>query len=232
MEEQLKQVTNIISKLAAQNPYITKEQIAKAKSMYNGDMRPIDEIRAELEAYSEEIMMQGQKREADKVRPEMRPEKTTPVPTPFPMKPFGTRYDPNEHIESHTAQTAPVEPTPAVYDDNIQVVPTHNPEGEVLDSLRVELPGEDKQRELQNMIDEALGDHEPKENNSSYEQGTVQTKTPAKVLVKENTNQNTNDGDSSSSSEAGYGNITALLSLTIICSIVTIIIAFFTILAN
>ena len=47
MEEQYKKVTAIITRLAAENPHITKEQIAKAKSMYNGDTRPIEEIESE-----------------------------------------------------------------------------------------------------------------------------------------------------------------------------------------
>ena len=65
MEDKYKQVTDIINELAEQNPFITKAQIAKAKSMYNGDTRSIDVIRAELEAYSNEIMAQGLKAKED-----------------------------------------------------------------------------------------------------------------------------------------------------------------------
>ena len=55
MDTKYNQITNIITRLAAENPYITKDQIARAKSMYNGDARPIEEIEAELTAYSTQI---------------------------------------------------------------------------------------------------------------------------------------------------------------------------------
>ena len=69
MEEKYKQVTEIIMSLAKGNPYITTSQIARAKSMYNGDTRPLEVIQKELEAYSEQIMAQAKK--AHVIKPEM-----------------------------------------------------------------------------------------------------------------------------------------------------------------
>lgn len=209
MEEQFQQVTNIINELAASNPYITKEQIAKARSMYNGDMRPIDQIRAELEAYSEEILANGIKREKGKELAAKKPE-----PSPLPVE------------ETPEIEEQPVQ----LGEPRVQPIPPVQQE-EILDELKVELPGEDKQRALQSMIDDALGEPSTKfdEVHSQTQQQTT-SKDKAKVLVKQN--EQAPNTSESSSSEAGYGNVTALLSLTIICSIITIIIALLTILAN
>lgn len=202
MEKQFQQVTNIINELAASNPYITKEQVAKARSMYNGDMRPIDEIRAELEAYSEEILANGLKREKGNELAAQRPE-----PIQQPMEP---------ELEE---------------EPRVQQIPQVQQE-EVIGALKVELPGEEKQRALQSMIDEALGGPSNSfEQKQSNEQQATANKNQTKVLVKQQNEQAPNTSNSSSS-EAGYGNVTALLSLTIICSIITIIIALLTILSN
>ena len=130
MEKQFQQVTNIINELAASNPYITKEQIAKARSMYNGDMRPLDEIRAELEAYSEEIMAQGIKREKGKELAAKKIERDEPKES----EPAVEKED-----EKVSQQVGNV---------RIQAFPQTEPV-EVVESLRVELPGEDKKRQLQ-----------------------------------------------------------------------------------
>ena len=113
----------------------------------------------------------------------------------------------------------------------VQQIPQVQQE-EVIGALKVELPGEEKQRALQSMIDEALGEPSNSfEQKQSNEQQATANKDQAKVLVKQQNEQAPNTSDSSSS-EAGYGNVTALLSLTIICSIITIIIALLTILSN
>ena len=213
MEEQFQQVTNIINELAASNPYITKEQIAKARSMYNGDMRPLDEIRAELEAYSEEIMAQGIKREKGKELAAKKAEREEPKesePTVEKEEEKVSQQGGNARIQAFP-QTEPVE---------------------VVESLKVELPGEDKKRQLQSMIDDALGEtSDLLVADNSHEQQQVANKDQAKVLVKTQNEQTPNTGNSASN-ESGYGNVTALLSLTIICSIVTIIIALLTMMAN
>ena len=213
MEEQFQQVTNIINELAASNPYITKEQIAKARSMYNGDMRPLDEIRAELEAYSEEIMAQGIKREKGKELAAKKFEREEPKesePTVEKEEEKVSQQGGNARIQAFP-QTEPVE---------------------VVESLKVELPGEDKKRQLQSMIDDAVGEaSDLLVSDNSHEQQQVASKDQAKVLVKTQNEQTPNTGNSASN-ESGYGNVTALLSLTIICSIVTIIIALLTMMAN
>lgn len=212
MEEQFQQVTNIINELAASNPYITKEQIAKARSMYNGDMRPLDEIRAELEAYSEEIMAQGIKREKGKELAAKRVEREEPKES-----------EPGVEKEEEKVSQQ-------VGNARIQAFPQTEPV-EVVESLKVELPGEDKKRQLQSMIDDALGEaSDLLVADNSHEQ-QVANKDQAKVLVKTQNEQTPNTGNSASN-ESGYGNVTALLSLTIICSIVTIIIALLTMMAN
>ena len=212
MEEQFPQVTNIINELAASNPYITKEQIAKARSMYNGDMRPLDEIRAELEAYSEEIMAQGLKREKGKEIAAKKVEREEPKESEPAV----------EKEEEKVSQQ--------VGNARIQAFPQTEPV-EVVESLKVELPGEDKKRQLQSMIDDALGEaSDLLVADNSHEQ-QVANKDQAKVLVKTQNKPTPNTGNSASN-ESGYGNVTALLSLTIICSIVTIIIALLTMMAN
>lgn len=189
MEEQYKKVTAIITRLAAENPHITKEQIAKAKSMYNGDTRPIEEIESELIAYSQNIAANASKSNVveEPVKVEVADAPVMPEPTPEQ------------------------EPAPA-------------PEPEVYEPLKVNLPGDDKKKELQQMINDALGDMP-----TVPERTTTETKTSEKPkqYVKEQSQSN-----EATSSEAGYGNVIALLSLTIMFSIVTIIIAAFTILAN
>lgn len=206
MEEQYKQVTNIINALAASNPYITREQVAKAKSMYNGDTRSIDVIQAELEAYSNEILAQGLKAEQDKKLAGPKDEKKEePIISIRPVTPAPT-------------------PHPPIIGDSSQT--PEQPE-EIYEPIRAKLPDEEKQRQLQSMIDDALGgSSDSLENEDTYTQGNQPTKEQGKVLVK------TQPQESTPSSAAGYGNVTALLSLTIIFSIVTIIMAFFTIIAN
>lgn len=239
MEEKYKQVTDIIEGLAAANPYITKEQIAKAKSMYNGDTRPIEIIRAELEAYSESIMEQGKKTEADREKFANKPEKQEPIPErTFPQL-RGTVYHPEENVMGESVGQEPtpdVEPTPEMAptpeQQPISIVPSASPE--VLDSLRVSLPGEDKQRELQSMIDDALGSSsDGYSDENEYQSSPVYSQEQAKVLVKtQEQAQNSGESNSSVGNDGGYGNVPALLSLTIIFSIVTIIMAFFTIIAR
>ncbi len=184
MEEQYKKVTAIITRLAAENPHITKEQIAKAKSMYNGDTRPIEEIESELIAYSQNIAANAKK----------------------------------DVIVQETREAAPVQevipPVP-------EVEPKQQEDQEVYEPLKVNLPGEDKKKELQQMINDALGDMP-----TELERTATETKEKPKQYVKEQSQP------VEASSEAGYGNVIALLSLTIMFSIVTIIIAAFTILAN
>ena len=205
MEDKYKQVTDIINELAEQNPFITKEQIAKAKSMYNGDTRSIDVIRAELEAYSNEIMAQGLKAKEDrkleraKEEPIVSVEHAAPEPTPEPLPIF-------------TESPVEIEQEP----------------------INVRIPDETQQKQLQSMIDDALGgaDEDLVDENVN-EQGSVITNENAKVLVK--TRQQEPESPTASqpaTSESGYGNVTALLALTIMFSIVTIIMAFFTIIAN
>ena len=209
MEEQYKKITEIIHDLAAKNPFITKEQIAKAKSMYNGDTRSIDVIRRELEAYSEQIRAQGLKAEADKKLTADMKEEKQPQPTPnFP--PLRGTIPPEET----EPQFAPE--------------PQQPEEEEILEPLRATLPNEEQQRQLQSMIDDALGGTaEELENDNTYSSGTQPTKEPEKVFVKVQPS-----APPTSDNEGGYGNVTALLSLTIIFSIVTIIMAFFTIISR
>ena len=180
MEEQYKKVTAIITRLAAENPHITKEQIAKAKSMYNGDTRPIEEIESELIAYSQNIAANASKSNVveEPVKVEVADAKAMPDPTPEP---------------------------------------------EVYEPLKVNHPGDDKKKELQKMINDALGDMPTVPERTATETRDLEK---PKQYVKEQSQP------VESSSEAGYGNVIALLSLTIMFSIVTIIIAAFTILAN
>lgn len=209
MEEQYKQVTNIINELAASNPYITREQVAKAKSMYNGDTRSIDIIRRELEAYSNEILAQGLKAEQDKklARPKDE-EKKEPIISVRPVTPVPT-------------------PVPPILGDNPK---TEEQPQEIYEPIRTKLPDEEKQKQLQSMIDDALGGSADNlEEENTYTQGNQPSKEQGKVLTKTQPQEPT--PSQAQSDDGGYGNVTALLSLTIIFSIVTIIIAFFTIIS-
>ena len=208
MEEQYKQITAIITRLAAENPYITKEQIAKAKSMYNGDQRPIEEIQRELVEYSEQILAQGRKAEEDKKlsayaqagnseekKTEEPRELTTEERVNVPMGIMG--FSRRESAEST--------PEPVV-------VYQETPEA------------------LQRMVDEAFEmttEESAHENDDAKESSRRENE---KIYVKEK-RQPTSDG-TPTSDEAGYGNAIALLTLTIMFSIVTIVIAAFTILVN
>lgn len=209
MEEKYKQVTEIIADLVSTNPYITKEQVAKAKSMYNGDERPIEVIQAELEAYSDQIVEQGKKREEEKGRK---------IPQED-IKPFEMPKEPEVQSEkSSIFETSSSEET----------IPT---EQEIYEPLVTELPGDDKRRELQSMIDDALGNSVDYTNTPSYEESNIQNKDQAKVLVKIIEQPQNSEGSLDSSHDGGYGNVTAILTLTIILSIVTMIMAIFTIIS-
>ena len=202
MEDKYKQVTNILNELADQNPFITQAQMAKAKSMYNGDTRSIDVIRAQLEAYSNEKMAQGlkakeeQKLERAKEEPIVSVEHVAPALTPEPLPIF-----------------------------------TESPVEMEQEPINVRIPDE-TQQQLQGMIDDALGGaDEDLVDEHVNEQGLVITN--EKVLVKTRQQEpETPTASQPATSESGYGNVTALLALTIMFSIVTIIMAFFTIIAN
>lgn len=225
MEDQFQQITNIIYELAASNPYITKEQIAKARTMYNGDMRSIEEIRAELEAYSEQIRAQGLKSEKGRKLEEQKSKEIEPERVPQFLL---NRKNPYNGFYIQEFSVKEVQSTDIV-DNNVQREYTDEPE-EILEPLRVELPGEEKQSQLQSMIDDALGGSSDNlEDENTYNQGNQQSKEQGKVLVKTQPQEPT--PSQSSADDGGYGNVTALLSLTIIFSIVTIIIAFFTIIS-
>lgn len=55
MAEKNKQINDLITRIAMSNPNITSSQVAKARKLYNGDFRPLEDIEAELLAYSAEI---------------------------------------------------------------------------------------------------------------------------------------------------------------------------------
>lgn len=181
MEEQYKKVTEIINELAAANPFITSDKIAKAKSMYNGDMRDISVIRAELEAYSAEI---AERAKAVKgMEPPVKEEIKTQEPVPTQARVFQIPEEPKEEMEFQM-------PTPA------------------------------RQEQLQEMIDGAFPKETDKEHtvekNNETEKAKQYVKTPQQSEVPVH-------------AEAGYGNVGALLTLTIMFSIVTIIMALVTI---
>ena len=186
MEEQYKKVTEIINEIAAANPFITSDKIAKAKSMYNGDMRDISVIRAELEAYSKEIAERAQ---ADKgIEPPTKEDVKTVEPVPTQAPPFKITEEPKQEVDFSL-------PTPA------------------------------RQEELQSMIDSAF----PTNKDVDYTEDNNKAVEKPKQYVK---TQDQPDQASAPVAEAGYGNVGALLTLTIMFSIVTIIMAVVTILSK
>lgn len=186
MEEQYKKVTEIINELAAANPYITSDKIAKAKSMYNGDMRDISIIRAELEAYSAEIAQRAQ--EAKKtVEPPTKDEGKAKEPAPTHAPSFEIPEEPKEEID-------------------------------------LAMPTPERKEELQSMIDGAFPANA--ESDHTEENNFVPEKPKQYVKTSEQPEAH------SAPAEAGYGNVGALLTLTIMFSIVTIIMAIATILSR
>ncbi len=186
MEEQYKKVTEIINEIAAANPFITSDKIAKAKSMYNGDMRDISIIRAELEAYSKEI---EERAKASKgIEPPVKEETKTVEPVPTQAPPFKIPEEPKKEVDFAL-------PTPA------------------------------RQEELQSMIDSAF----PTSEEVDYQEDKSASVEKPKQYVK---TQDQPEAQSAPVSEAGYGNVGALLTLTIMFSIVTIIMAVVTILSK
>lgn len=55
MDDKFKQINDLITQIASGNPNINTDQIRRARVMYTGDTRPIEEIEAELLAYLKEI---------------------------------------------------------------------------------------------------------------------------------------------------------------------------------
>lgn len=76
LDERQARIDNLITQLANDNTYITREQIARAKSLYRNDYRPFDEIERELIEYSESIRQSGKEREAGEALAEQRREVT------------------------------------------------------------------------------------------------------------------------------------------------------------
>lgn len=185
MEEQYKKVTEIINELAAANPFITSDKIAKAKSMYNGDMRDISIIRAELEAYSAEIAQRA--KEAKNVEPPAKEERKSQEVAPVQPRSFQIPEEPKEELDFAL-------PTPA------------------------------RQEELQSMIDGAF----PTSESVDYTEDNNKVSEKPKQFVKTQAEPESH----SAPAEAGYGNVGALLTLTIMFSIVTIIMAVVTILSK
>lgn len=188
MEEKYRGITDIISRLAAENPYITRDQIARAKSMYNGDDRPIEEIKAELEAYSAEIAERGRQSGADKA-----------------IQPVNAPEIPKETSKVSSDSMLPEEPT-----EDMQAT---------AEQSIMNLYGGSSTDEVNEALQEML---------DSAEQNPLQMEKP-KEYVRTMVETPASDGGSN---ESGYGNLGALLTLTIMFSIVTIILAVFTILAN
>lgn len=182
MEEQYRKVTVIINELAAANPFITSDKIAKAKSMYNGDMRDISVIRAELEAYSAEIAERA--KAAKGMEPPVKEEIKVQEPVPTQARVFQIPEEEKEEME-------------------------------------FQMPTPERQEELQGMIDGAF----PKDSSRDYTIEKDKTTEKAKQYVKTPQQQET----TTHHAEAGYGNVGALLTLTIMFSIVTIIMAVVTI---
>lgn len=203
MDTKYNQITNIITRLAAENPYITKDQIARAKSMYNGDARPIEEIEAELTAYSTQIAEAARQSVIEK------PE-----------------------ISEHTNNDIVIENDSIEQVAEPEVISTPNltfPED--IESYHSGALGNEKKEELREMIDNALNNEANNQtynnesaNTASYNQEKVYVKTPMETTTPQNNGLSDNDG--------GYGSATALLALTIICSIITIVVSVFTIVAN
>ena len=50
-------IEGIIKQIAMRNSSISNEQIARAKSMYKYDTRPLSEIESELNSYAEQITL-------------------------------------------------------------------------------------------------------------------------------------------------------------------------------
>lgn len=196
MDTKYNQITDIITRLAAENPYITKDQIARAKSMYNGDARPIEEIEAELTAYSTQIAEAARQSVIEK-----------PEVSEFTNNDSVVEKDGNEEVVQ-----------PEISQEDIE-------------SYHSGAVGNEKREELRQMIDNALNNEANNQtynnesiNAASYNQEKVYVKTPIEAPTPQNNGLADNDG--------GYGSATALLALTIICSIITIVVSVFTIVAN
>lgn len=192
MEEKFIEITNTINELAAKNPYITKEHISKARSMYNGDDRPLEVIKAELEALS----MQIAEREKNKER--------------------------SSNLENQLRQSNSA---------SFQLKAQPNVSEISLDNKATSpsafFANQDDQKDLQRMIDDALSEPEQETYNAAKSEEAERPKQFVKTTFEESSNI-----ESPSVSDGGYGNVGALLALTVMFSIVTFIMAIFTMLAK
>ena len=89
MEERHKQINELITKIALGNPNIRQEQITRARTMYSGDTRPLEEIERELLEYSAYISSNKKTTvlapKEDKQVEELSLEKTMPIPSIIPI---------------------------------------------------------------------------------------------------------------------------------------------------
>ena len=235
MEQRHKEINDLITKIAIGNPAITKEQIARARAMYNGDNRPIEEIAAELEAYSKEIRENARLAEMNKLKG--KPEAMTPtVPTRVESEVLVEEMNPelaalmadakknqSEELVMHAPQ-GNSDAQGSLADEENEPSPDQAPDG---GNEAEEIPEQDPYEDLANMLAEA----KPQ---TTYGDAKDQKVHEAGIqYVKKQTQDSSETGQQKSSdSDGGYGNPSAILTIAIFISIMAIIIGFFTIIAS
>lgn len=204
LEERQKQINNLIMTMAHDNPNIKPSQVARAKSLYLNDTRPLEEIAKDLAQYSEEVRESVLEKDYQE-----RAEKTQTAI--------------NIAFAERQAQTVMAEPTEfkSNIDEDLSDLYVSQPDqtsklGDIVDAGTAI---EDPTDELDSMFEvsthsetdfakvEAMGDKESKT-----------TKKSQKVLVK------TNDTPARVE-KAGFSTVSALITLTSLLSIMGIIIS-------
>lgn len=206
LEERQKQINNLIMTMAHDNPNIKPSQVARAKSLYLNDTRPLEEIAKDLDQYSEEVRASV----AEKAHQEHAQKTQAAINTAFAEK------QAQPAVAEHTEFKSNIdEDLSDLYAQQPQPEQT-NKLGDIVDAGTAI---EDPTDELDSMFEastysetdfaqvEVMGDKEPKNTRKSQ-----------KVLVK------TNDAPARTE-KAGFSTVSALITLTSLLSIMGIIIS-------
>lgn len=221
LDERQARIDNLIARIANDNSYITREQIARAKSLYRNDYRPFDEIERELTEYSESIRQAGKEREAGKALAEQRREVTA---EPKYVKVPETNIEEKEVLKTEMAPEVPVpDPVDEMESDLSELFDPAQPQPVDMEGRLGQVVVADTTSALPDPTDEldAMFETTASQETDFTTVDTLGEKKNPKVLTKEYKNPTDDKGNG----EGGFSSSNALLTISIFFSIMGIIVS-------
>lgn len=204
MDDKYTQINDLITQIAQGNPNITPEQIRRARAMYAGDTRSIEEIEAELLAYSKEI--EQSKENTGDIEYSITEEQLTDQDT-IPSI-INYTMDDGQEAFAEINTDSKGNPTGIIHGMYHNIESTYKEEVEL----------EDSRTELDSMF----------ENEETHSLNETVTQLQAPQFVK----TPVKDNESGSNNNGGYSNVPSILIATIILSIIAILISTTIIIGN